>query len=524
MRTYSVVHSRAVSSSLLIAAVCHNSTPLLRRASSNAQRAAKRALPPRMAEVPPAGGGFEALGVSPLLLPSLVAAGITEPTEVQRAAFGAILSANDCVLLSETGSGKTLAYALPLLHQILTSAVDDDDDDAAASVAADGAEDDASPPSPPRRPARPANQALVLLPNRDLCTQVLSVFDGLIAALPAAERAGLYASSLVARAGADVDAPIVISTPSYCLNTWRGPDAVRWVVLDEADALLAGSFKPAARSQYPIERIIAAVKRSAKLEALESGQALAGPRVGRGKDARRPNLEERASLLASKQFIVVGATMPNAGTKNAEAHVKRLFPLAQWYRAASVHSRVDQMEHYFVKIDDAMRGGALRQALRHGPEGQALVFANTVPTAEDAFEEASLELGDESCALFHAKTAPEERERLLTAFSNGELRALVCTGLASRGIDFADVQHVVQYEVATNAVEFIHRVGRTARAGKGGVCTTLYADDRADLVEALRDALSEGRPVEHLFSRKRSFRLRRKKEERRHGQWEDKSE
>ena len=91
----------------------------------------------------------------------------------------------------------------------------------------------------------------------------------------------------------------------------------------------------------------------------------------------------------------------------------------------------------------------------------------------------------------------------------------MCTGLASRGLDFVDVEHVLQFEVATNAVEFIHRAGRTARAGKRGVCTTLYTDERAELIEALRDALAAGQDVEHLFSRKRSFKLGLKKRRRR---------
>jgi superfamily II DNA/RNA helicase len=62
---------------------------------------------------------------------------------------------------------------------------------------------------------------------------------------------------------------------------------------------------------------------------------------------------------------------------------------------------------------------------------------------------------------------------------------LVCTGLASRGIDFLDVSHVIQYEMATNAVEFMHRIGRTARAGRGGTATSLYDDARQALVEVI---------------------------------------
>jgi superfamily II DNA/RNA helicase len=302
------------------------------------------------------------------------------------------------------------------------------------------------------------------------------------------------------------------------------------VVLDEADALLAGSFKPAARATYPIEILISQVKRSAKEEAMRAngGKATSsaryGPRGERGASGRAV----RAEAHASKQFVLTGATMPNAGTKNAQEHVKRLFPLATWFRAERVHQSNRAASHYFVKIGADRRVDALRHALKHGPEGKALVFANTLKVAEEAYEEARRELGEGVCALFHGGLPPAERAELLAAYEAGgggggggggpsPLRVLVCTGVASRGIDFVDVAHVVQYEVATNAVEFMHRVGRTARAGKVGTTTTLYTEDRADLVEGLRDALDGGEGIEHLFSRKRSFKLalkkRRKREE-----------
>ena len=100
---------------------------------------------------------------------------------------------------------------------------------------------------------------------------------------------------------------------------------------------------------------------------------------------------------------------------------------------------------------------------------------------------------------------------LLSAFAAGEVQVLVCTGLAARGIDFADVAHVVQYEVAPNAVEFMHRIGRTARAGKRGTTTCLYDEGTADLAEMLRDATERREPIDTLFSRKRSLRSRIKR-------------
>ena len=447
--------------------------------------------------------GFAALGLNPLLLPALTSLGIEEPTEVQRAAFEMLLGGNDAVLLSETGTGKTLAYALPLVHRLIDRVQQQADE--AAPI-----EDDTRPSL--RR--TPESQALILVPNRELAAQVHGVVSGIVASLPDELQPALRVSSLAAEYGADVDATILISTPALALKLWRGPEPIRWVVLDEADALLAGSWKVRARMNYPIEQIVSMVKRTAKLEARDSYVPL---NTRQSKDDKRASgRKERAELFyKTKQFVITGATMPNAGTKNMEEHVKRLFPSAEWFMASRVHRSVAAVKQFFVKIDPESRGDALQQALKHGPDGKVLVFANTLEMATAAYEDAKKQLGADGCGFFHAGLPPNERAAALADFENGSPNVLVCTGLASRGIDFVDVAHVVQYDVAHNAVEFMHRVGRTARAGKSGVATTLYTDDRADLIEGLRDALAEGKPIDHLFSRKRSFSLQIKKRRKR---------
>ena len=440
---------------------------------------------------------FAALGLNPLLLPALSAAGIDQPTEVQRAAFEMILSGEDAVLLSETGSGKTLAYTLPLIHRLIELA-----------ELPEAIEADSDEPEDNRRRTVP-DQALVLVPNRDLAAQVHDVIAGVVETLPDHLKKTISVSSLAAETGADASAAILVSTPAIALKAWRGPETVRWVVLDEADALLAGSWKLTARMNYPIELLIAQVKRAAKLEASATPvpTSRTGGRAGRAK-----------AFYSTRQFVVTGATMPNAGTKNMEEHVQRLLPTAQWFLAERVHKSIDRVKHFFIKIDGDFRAQALQQALKHGPPGKVLIFANTLEMAETAHADASLELGSDGCALFHAGLSTAERADILAAFGRAEPPVLVCTGLASRGIDFTDVAHVLQYDVAHNAVEFMHRVGRTARAGKAGIATTLYTDDRAELIEGIRDALADGSSINHLFSRKRSFTLLRKKARKRDAQ------
>lgn len=82
---------------------------------------------------------------------------------------------------------------------------------------------------------------------------------------------------------------------------------------------------------------------------------------------------------------------------------------------------------------------------------------------------------------------------------------MVCTDAAARGIDIAGVTHVVQADFAATAVDFIHRIGRTARAGLGGKVTSMYREDSATLAMVLKEYIEAGKPVEGCFSRNRSF-------------------
>tara|TARA_B110001452_G_scaffold264682_1_gene268088 strand:- start:1497 stop:2936 length:1440 start_codon:yes stop_codon:yes gene_type:complete len=449
---------------------------VLRSATTATRRAA-----PRLSST--AALGFAALGISPALGPAVARLGFTDPTPVQQQTFAKAIDGKDLVVLAETGSGKTLAYSLPIVQMMLREAAERD-----AALDEDGAE------PPPERP-----QALLLQPNRELCSQARGVLDGLVRDLD------VSVSSLVDD-DADCDADLLISTPAVALRAWRGPENIRWLVLDEADMLLAGSFKPAARSQYPIEQIIAAMKRDGQLQASAEGAGrVAGHLRG---DERR--LQKAALYQRSKQFLLVGATMPNAGTRNIENYVTRAFPGAEWVRTDGAHRKRDGLRQFFVKVAPAQRDAALRHAVVHGPPGRALVFANTLASAEDAHAallEGVGELAPPPSGLFHKDVPREERTALLQAFAAGDVQVLVCTGLASRGIDFADVAHVVQYDMASNAVEFMHRIGRTARAGKPGATTCLYSDGpQGDLAETLRDAVEQGKPIDHVFSRKRSFR------------------
>eukprot|EP00308_Calcidiscus_leptoporus_P001098 CAMPEP_0119364054 /NCGR_PEP_ID=MMETSP1334-20130426/10973_1 /TAXON_ID=127549 /ORGANISM="Calcidiscus leptoporus, Strain RCC1130" /LENGTH=548 /DNA_ID=CAMNT_0007379655 /DNA_START=41 /DNA_END=1688 /DNA_ORIENTATION=- len=441
--------------------------------------------------------GFETLGIHALLLPGLGHLGVSSPTEIQSLAVPTIIAGGDTVILDETGSGKTLAYALPVLHAMLEERAE----------LADSGPGCALP-----------SQALFLVPNSELAVQVRDVLQCLIDPLPPAAR--LRASALT-EPEANGDADLLVATPNAAYRSWRGSykgglrgaSRVRWLVLDEADQLLAGSFKPAARAQYPVEKVVEALKSDAKRHAPtrisassrdDERKAAAKIRSASTAEARQRARMElrrlRAGDWASKQFVLAAATMPNAGLRNIDGHVRRCWPSATWVRTGREHREKARVRQFFVRVEPAQRADALRAAVEHGPAGRTLVFANTLASAEAAYDELR-----ETCdaGLFHKERPPDERRALLAAFQSGALPVLVSTGLAARGIDFQEVAHVVQYEMAQNVVEFIHRVGRTARAGRAGVATNLYDESGSELVEAIQAAIEQKLPIDHLFSRKR---------------------
>ena len=110
--------------------------------------------------------------------------------------------------------------------------------------------------------------------------------------------------------------------------------------------------------------------------------------------------------------------------------------------------------------------------------------------------------------VYHKNIPSQDQAAALSAMAQpepGDNLVMVSTDAAARGIDLPEITHVIQADFVANAIEFLHRVGRTARAGRTGKVTSLYGPADAVLAEALRKYVEEGKPVEDCFSRNRSF-------------------
>jgi superfamily II DNA/RNA helicase len=370
------------------------------------------------------------------------------------------------------------------------------------------------------------------------------------------------------RNATDSGAPVVVATPARLLEElfafssgrWRThsyPTAVhgvRTVVVDEADMLLTGGF------EQPLKRIVQLFDRAET--ALAQGLIPAGPapeiehpeqqgtsawdmreaqeeapdqqqqQPQRQRQQQQQQDEEAASTVAAevapsqdaggaatssaapslppRQYVFAAATIHSSGKRTPGETLRLGFPDAVWVAGPRLHRSAAQLRHAWQEVTPDSRGDAVAAALRAAPAGaRTLVFANTVAAA--AALTAELSGAGARAAAYHSGMGQLERFAALAAFRAGDSDVLVCTDAAARGLDVPAVAHVVQAEFALSAVDYLHRAGRTARAGAPGLLTSLYDADAGPLVAAVRTAVDGGEAVEEAFSRKRSFSKKLKK-------------
>ncbi len=351
----------------------------------------------------------------PEIADALERVGITTPFPIQEMTLSVALIGTDLIGQARTGTGKTLAFGIPVLQR--TVAPHDPDH---ADLAA---------------PDKP--QALIVAPTRELAlqvsndmsvasadrgTRVLTVYGGV----------GYDHQLDTLKAGVDV----VVGTPGRLIDLMnrRALDLshIKVLVLDEADEMLDLGFLP------DVERLI----------------------------AKTPE---------TRQTMLFSATMPGAIVSLARTHMRH--PMNIRAESGDAQQTVPATAQFIYQVHDLDKPELIARILQSENSGLTIVFTRTKRAAQRLAEDLE-ERGFDASPL-HGDMQQVAREKALTKFREGKLRVLVATDVAARGIDVADVTHVINYSCPEDEKAYLHRIGRTGRAGASGIAVTLV--DWADV-------------------------------------------
>jgi ATP-dependent RNA helicase RhlE len=302
--------------------------------------------------------------------------------------------------------------------------------------------------SPARHPVR----ALVLTPTRELAVQV-------------AENVAKYAKrsnlrSMVVFGGVDMKpqtaelkagVEVLIATPGRLLDHIEAKNCalhqVEYVVLDEADRMLDIGFLP------DLQRIL-------------------------------------SYLPKQRQTLLFSATFSPEIRKLAQSYLQDPVTV----EVAARNATASTVEQHFYGVADEDKRRAVRQTLRDRQLSQALVFVNSKLGAARLAR--SFERDGLKTAALHGDKSQDERLKSLAAFKAGEVELLVATDVAARGLDIADLPAVFNFDVPFNAEDYVHRIGRTGRAGQSGLAVTLVARDDVRLVADIEKLIKKKIEIE----------------------------
>jgi ATP-dependent RNA helicase DeaD len=360
-----------------------------------------RATPQPPAPDAPESVPFAALGLSPAVLEAVARLGFTAAAPIQAATIPLIMAGRDVVGQSETGSGKTAAFCIPAIERI--------------------------------DPARAATQVLVLVPTRELATQVAGETRKLAACTPGVRITAIYGGASYDRQFADLSrgAHIVVGTPGRLVDHLaRGTldlSAVSLLVLDEADRMLDMGF------QEDIEKLLAAAP-------------------------------------AERQTVFFSATISPPIRDLVGRHSRDAAAVRIAQRADAGKPLVDQLCHeirHHAKFDTLVR------VLEYHDVKSGIIFCNTQRMVDELVE--SLAARGHTAERLHGGLAQAQRTRVMEGFKRAAFRLLVATDVAARGIDVNDLELVVNYDLPADAEDYVHRIGRTGRAGRKGRAVTLVS-------------------------------------------------
>jgi ATP-dependent RNA helicase RhlE len=398
--------------------------------------AARPSSPARPGPTPQASqapSSFDQLGLTPDLLRTVASQGYTEPTPVQAQSIPIVLAGRDLLAGAQTGTGKTAAFVLPILQLLHDS-------------------------RPAPRPVSPGQlrprgstglpiRCLVLTPTRELALQIEESVRTYGAARP------IRSTTIYGGVGFEPqvralrgDPEIVVATPGRLLDhAGQGTidlGSVEILVLDEADRMLDMGFI------RDIRRILALLP------------------------ARRQNLLFSATFSDEIRELA-------GGLLHEPAYVQ----------IARRNAAIELVRQVVYPVDRERKRELLSHLVSSGRIDKALVFARTKHGANRLAEQ----LGHDGilAAAIHGNKSQSQRVRALDDFKAGRVAVLVATEVASRGLDIDGLPHVVNFELPTVPQDYVHRIGRTGRAGMEGDAVSLVCIDEDNLLRDVETLLRQ---------------------------------
>lgn len=377
---------------------------------------------------------FDSFGLSADVLRAIAEQGYTQPTPIQEKAIPVVLQSQDVMGAAQTGTGKTAAFVLPMIQRLLPH----------ANTSA----------SPARHPVR----ALILTPTRELADQVADNALNYAKYTPlrtAVVFGGMDMAPQTTQLRAGVE--ILIATPGRLLDHIQQKTVnlsqVQMLVLDEADRMLDMGFLP------DLQRIL--------------------------------NL-----LPAARQTLLFSATFSPDIRKLANSYLRQPITI----EVARQNATSDNVRQVIYALPESDKRAAIVHILdaraAAGQSRQCIIFCNSKIGCSRLSR--ALEKDGVKAGAIHGDKSQSERMQTLDAFKQGEIEALVATDVAARGLDIADMPCVINFDLPFAAEDYVHRIGRTGRAGAQGDAISFCSKGDERLLSEIEKLTKRSLPREVL--------------------------
>lgn len=381
---------------------------------------------------------FKELGVIPSITKALKEEGYQQATPIQQQAIPAALAGRDILASAQTGTGKTAAFAIPAI-QLLSEA--DRKEDEKNSV----------PQGWAKKKKKKHIRTLIITPTRELAIQIYDnfcIYGKYTKIKSCVIFGGVSQKAQEEQIGHGVD--VLIATPGRLADLMNQGiidiSKIEQLVLDETDRMLDMGFI------HDVRKII----------------------------AKTPE---------NKQILLFSATFPTEIKKLAQSFLRN----PAMIQIQPEKPTLDSIEQYLYFVDKAKKADLLFYILKEEAIKNCIVFTRTKYAADKLVKK--LNKLNISAKAIHGDKSQGARQRALQEFMDKSLRILVATDIASRGIDINELAYVVNYDLPEQAETYIHRIGRTGRAGLGGTAISFCCIDEKPQFQEIEQLIKKPIPV-----------------------------